>query len=156
MPENEGFILLAEDNDADAALLAAAFEAWGVCNPILRVRDGSEVISYLQGLEKYHDRYEFPLPGLILLDLHMPRLNGFGALGWIRSRREYDEIPVIFLTGTKEPTDVDKAYSLGAASFLEKTPDLEELKQGFEEVNVSILRPRYPKAVLRYGIERET
>jgi CheY-like chemotaxis protein len=156
MLENEGFILLAEDNDADAALLAGAFASWGVCNRILRVKDGREVISYLQGLQKYHDRYEFPLPGLILLDLHMPGLNGFGALDWIRSHREYDEIPVVFLTGTKEPTDVGKAYSLGATSFLEKTSDLEELKQGFEEINVSILRQRYPKAVLRYGLERET
>ncbi|EEF58176.1 response regulator [Pedosphaera parvula] len=151
MREGTGTILLAEDNEADAGLLISAFESWGVRNPISVVKDGNEAVAYLLGAEKYQDRYEFPMPSLILLDVHMAHLGGFGTLDWIRKRSEYDHIPVILLTGTPQPIDVEKAYLMGANSFLIKTQKLDEFRRRIEEINVFVLQARFPYARLCYN-----
>ena len=85
MPENS-VILLVEDRDDDVVLIRKAFEKAGLTNPFHVAHDGEEAIAYLSGEGKFSNRVEFPLPWLILLDLKMPKVNGFEVLQWIRSQ----------------------------------------------------------------------
>ncbi len=113
-------ILLAEDLEDDILLIRRAFAAARVTIPLHVVRDGEEVLAYLSGLGKYSSRDEFPLPDLILLDLKMPKMDGFEVLQWIRQHPQFKALRVIVLTSSEDIYDVNRAYDLGANSFLVK------------------------------------
>src|SRR3569832_1446866 len=100
---NAATILLAEDNDNDALLMRHAFRRAGVSNPVLRVCDGEEAVDYLSGNGVYAVRQQYPLPVLLLLDLKMPRLNGFEVLSWVRSQERFQHLPVTILTSSDHP-----------------------------------------------------
>jgi CheY-like chemotaxis protein len=119
----EPLILLVEDRDNDVLMLRRSFQKAGISNPIQVVRDGEEAISYLAGTGKFSDRVEFPLPELILLDLKMPRVDGFEVLQWIRSQRNFSGIRMVVLSSSDSIQDVNLAYKLGANSFLVKPTD---------------------------------
>src|SRR5262249_31914536 len=91
-------ILLAEDSPDDVFLIRSAFKKSGFPDPIYVVSNGEQVLQYLKGEGSYADRKEYPVPHLLLLDLNMPRLNGFEVLSWIRGRQEWMCLPVIVLT----------------------------------------------------------
>jgi CheY-like chemotaxis protein len=113
-------ILLVEDLEDDILLIRRAFAAAKLHIPLQVVRDGEEAIAYLMGVDKYERRDEFPLPDLILLDLKMPKMDGLDVLRWIRSHPHLKGIRVIVLTSSEDIYDVNKAYELGANSFLVK------------------------------------
>lgn len=113
-------ILLVEDREDDVLLVQRSFEKARLLNPLVVVRNGEEAINYLRGEGKYSNREEFPLPDLILLDLKMPGFDGFDVLRWIRTQANLRALRVIVLTSSENVYDVDKAYSLGANSFLVK------------------------------------
>jgi CheY-like chemotaxis protein len=113
-------ILIAEDNDDHVLLLRRALKKGAVVNPIFVVGDGEEAISYLAGKGKYADRYEYPLPGLLLLDLKMPGKDGFEVLQWIRQEPVLRRLRIVVLTTSDDPGDVNRAYDLGANSFIVK------------------------------------
>jgi CheY-like chemotaxis protein len=119
MPD-EAVILLVEDRPDDILLVTRAFERGGINNPFQVVRDGEEAIHYLAGEGRYSNRAEYPLPDLILLDLKMPKVDGFEVLMWIRRQPGFGSIPVVVLTGSDAIRDVNRAYTLGANSFLVK------------------------------------
>ncbi len=89
------------------------------------VRDGAEAVAYLKGEGKFSNRSEYPLPELMLLDLKMPRMDGFAVLRWMRAQRGLSSIRVIVLTSCENIRDVNLAYKLGANSFLVKPLDFE-------------------------------
>jgi CheY-like chemotaxis protein len=120
--------LLVEDQEDDIYLIRKAFKKAGVLNPIHVVRDGEEAIEYLSGEGRFENRAEHPLPELILLDLKMPRLNGFQVLQWIRQQTDFGAIPVIVLTSSEQIWEINTAYSMGANSFLVKPGDFEDYK----------------------------
>src|SRR5262245_35769570 len=126
MPET-GVILLAEDRDDDVLLIRRAFQQSYVTNPIYVVRDGVEAISYLRGEGNYRNREEFPLPDLMLLDLKMPRVDGFEVLKWIREQPSLSSLRVVVLTASEDLRDVNRAYKLGANSFMVKPVDFEDV-----------------------------
>jgi CheY-like chemotaxis protein len=117
-------ILLAEDDENDALLLQIAFRRAGLRWPIFRVANGLEAKAYLKGDPPYHDRTRYPLPGLVLLDIKMPLMDGFEVLRWMRQQPEFGLILVVILTGSDRTGDADVAQRLGANSFLVKPPDL--------------------------------
>ncbi len=119
MPEN-ALILIAEDREDDVVLMRRAFEKANVVNPLHFVRDGEEAIAYLRGEPPYANRDEFPLPDLLLLDLKMPKIDGFEVLEWMRDQPGLKALRVVVLTSSEEMGDVNRAYSLGANSFLVK------------------------------------
>lgn len=84
------------------------------------VCDGEDVIDYLSGGGKFAERRQFPLPHLLLLDLKMPRCDGFDVLKWMRGRSVSRCTPVIVLSGSERSEDVARAYELGANSYLIK------------------------------------
>jgi|SRR5215471_563365 len=121
----EPVILLAEDREDDILLIRRAFKKVFLSNPLFVVRDGEEAIDYLRGEAKYSNRKEFPLPDLLLLDLKMPRVDGFGVLKWLRQQPGLSSLRVVVLTSSDYISDVNRAYELGANSFMVKPLDFE-------------------------------
>jgi CheY-like chemotaxis protein len=120
-------ILVAEDFEEDARALVDVLKAVGIQNPVVRVGDGDEVIAYLKGEGLYNNRQTFPLPGLILLDLKMPRMDGFQVLGWIKTQSQFERMMIVVISGHHDLSDVKRAYSLGAQTFLSKPFKLEDV-----------------------------
>ena len=128
MPD-QAVILLVEDREDDVFLIRKAFERAGLSNPVQVVRDGEQAISYLAGERKFSNRAEYPLPWLILLDLKMPRVDGFEVLRWIRKQPGFNRIVVIVLTSSEEIRDVNRAYQLGANLYLAKPVDWRQFRE---------------------------
>jgi CheY-like chemotaxis protein len=122
-------ILLAEDSDTDALLMQRAFMKSGLTNPLARVHDGVEAIDYLAGNGVFADREKYPFPVLLLLDLKMPRRDGFEVLQWIRSQPVIKRLPVCVLTASDQKWDVEHAYEMGANSYLQKPTEFLDLVQ---------------------------
>src|SRR5947209_15641370 len=120
---NYGVILLAEDREEEVLLLRRAFARANFLNPLHVVSNGEEAIAYLQGEGRYANRSEYPLPSLVLLDLKMPRKTGFEVLSWIRQQPTLCALRVVVLTASDAISDVNRAYQLGANSFLVKPVD---------------------------------
>lgn len=120
-------ILLAEDDENDALLMRRAFNKTGESVTITVMRNGQEVIDYLQGNHAYADRDEHPLPDLILLDLKMPQRNGFEVLEFIKTHAQLKRIPTVLLSSSRQHRDIVKAYDLRANSYLVKPTAFDEL-----------------------------
>jgi CheY-like chemotaxis protein len=126
MPDQK-IILIAEDLDDDIALIRRAFEKVTALGALLHfVRNGEEAIAYLGGEGKYASREEYPLPDLLLLDLKMPRKDGYDVIRWVRNQPGLKTLRVIVLTSSRALHDVNLAYELGANSFLVKPLDFED------------------------------
>lgn len=125
-PSGQEVILLAEDDENDIALLRLALRRSSMSSLLHVVRDGEECIAYLEGVGKYANRNEYPLPALLLLDLKMPRTDGFEVLHWIRENPYLNRLRVVVLTTSEHIYDVNRAYDLGANSFLVKTRQLQD------------------------------
>lgn len=123
-------ILLAEDDPNDVFLMQRAFKKAGLASKLQVVANGEQALAYLNGVNGYADRTQFPLPSLILLDLKMPRRSGLEVLGWIRAQPNHlKRIPVVMLTSSKQSSDVNLAYELGANSYLVKPVTFEKLQE---------------------------
>lgn len=123
---NEGTLLLVEDNPDEVELMTLALEKAGMRNPLQIVRDGQRALDYLQGLKQYADRGRHPLPCLVFLDLRLPRISGLDVLQWMKGHPKIKRIPVIVLTSSRDPGDIETAYDHGANSFLTKPAKLAE------------------------------
>ena len=121
------FILLAEDDSNDVLLIQRAFAKAGLKDVLKIVRDGEQAIDYLSGRGVYGDREKYPLPYLLLLDLKMPGTDGFEVLQWLRGELELRRLLVVVLTSSNLQADVDRAYELGANSYLVKPVEFEEM-----------------------------
>lgn len=121
MTETENrLILLVEDDTNDVLLIRRAFRKAGTTAAIVNLSDGQAAVDYLNGNGAYSDRGTHPLPALVLLDLKLPRKSGHEVLEWLRAQPELKRIPVVVLTSSREVVDIDRAYDLGANSYLVK------------------------------------
>jgi CheY-like chemotaxis protein len=120
-------VLLVDDSPNDALLMATAFQRTDFDQPLRFVTSGEEAIAYLQGDGRYHNRAEFPMPAVVMLDLNMPRINGLEVLAWIRRQAGLSRISVYILSASRRREDVDRAYGLGANAYLVKPGRLDEL-----------------------------
>ena len=127
MSLREGVILLAEDDPNDVLLIQRAFQRSLVANPMQVVRDGEEVLAYLKGEDPYSDRERHPLPVLMLMDLKMPRKTGLEVLEWVRQQPGLKRLPIIVLTSSNQSPDINRAYELGANSYLVKPAGFDSL-----------------------------
>jgi CheY-like chemotaxis protein len=119
----QAVISVVDDGDDDVVLIRRAFQQAALPNPIQVVRNGEEALAYLGGAGKFSNRVEYPLPHLVLLDLNMPRVDGFEVLTWIRQEPGMRGMVVIVLTSSDRIRDVNRAYEIGANSFFVKDLD---------------------------------
>jgi len=120
-------ILLADDDADDRMMAADALEESRLANDLKCVEDGEELMDYLRHRGKFAGSNEAPRPGLILLDLNMPRKDGREALKEIKADPELRSIPVIVLTTSKAEEDIYRTYDLGVNSFITKPVNFESL-----------------------------
>ena len=113
-------LLMAEDDNDDYLLAQDALKQSRVANKIFRVRDGEELITYLEGQDQYSNRNDFPLPNLIFLDLNMPKIDGREALALMRKKDLCTEIPIVVMTTSKSEEDIVDSYKLGVNSYIRK------------------------------------
>ena len=96
------------------------------------VPNGEEAISYFQGRGRFVNRSEFPLPDIFLLDLKMPRKDGFEVLEWLRDQPRFSPVRTVVLTTSRDTADIQRAYDLGACSFLTKPVDFTEFRNAMD------------------------
>lgn len=120
-------ILLVDDNEDDVFLMRSIFQKLRIPNPVQTLGDGDDAISYLKGEGRYGDRNHFPFPVMILLDLNMPRRNGFEVLSWVRAQPGLKNLTVHILSASMRQVDVEQAFARGANSYLVKPSQVESL-----------------------------
>ncbi len=120
-------ILVADDDENDVFFLRRAMQRAGLANPLFVSHDGQEAIDYLDGAPPFNNRAQYPLPGLLLLDLKMPRVNGFDVLSWLARRPDLKHIPVVVLSSSSHEEDLQRAKDLGAHDFRTKPSDFQHL-----------------------------
>lgn len=119
-------VLMADDDAEDCLLTQDAWEEFGSPHSLRFVRDGAELLDYLLHRGKFSNVEDYPLPGMILLDLNMPRKNGHQALKEIRENETLQHIPVIVLTTSIDEIDTHQTYSLGANACMTKPRSAQE------------------------------
>ncbi len=120
-------VIVADDNPDDIRLLQFAWQNASMSAPLVPLSDGDETLAYLDGVGQFADRLRFPFPRLLLLDLKMPRRNGFEVLQAIRSSPKIGCLPVVVLTASVHKADLVRAYELGANAFLVKPVEIRTL-----------------------------
>lgn len=123
---SEKVIMLVEDNPDDAMLTIDALEANRINNKVVVAKNGVEALDYLFCQGKYKDREMTELPILMLLDLKLPRINGFEVLRRVRADERVSLLPTVILTSSNEEEDRIKAYSLGTNSYVRKPVDYDD------------------------------
>jgi CheY-like chemotaxis protein len=135
MNDRTNVFLLVEDDAYDRAIVQEVFQR-GNCRLEI-VGDGLEAQEYLEGRGGFSDKQRYPLPDVILLDLTMPLLNGFGFLEWLRTQEApLRLIPVVVMSGSQSPQDMKRAYELGANSYLVKPVNWDEFRQRMKMLNI--------------------
>ena len=126
-PDSAVTILMADDDADDRQMTREAFEESRLANDLRFVEDGEELMDYLKRRGKYTDPESSPRPGLILLDLNMPRKDGREALREIKADPQLKHIRVVVLTTSKAEEDIFRTYDLSAASYITKPVTFESL-----------------------------
>ena len=129
-------ILLVEDNPDDEELTLMAFRQSLILNPVQVARDGVEAIDFLFGTGAHAGRDLSVMPTMILLDLKLPKLDGFEVLRRIRSDERTRLLPVIILTSSKEDQDLVESYSLGCNSYIRKPVDFTQFSEAARQLGV--------------------
>jgi CheY-like chemotaxis protein len=130
-------ILYAEDDETDVFLFRRALRKSELAIPLVVVHDGQQAVDYLD--QPFSDQH--PMPGLVLLDLKMPRMNGFDVLAWIYHQPALKQIPVVMLTSSDRPEDQATARQLGAADYLIKPCDNNLLADMVRQLHTRWLEP---------------
>lgn len=145
----ESAVLLVEDDSNDILFIERAFRKSGFDKHSMQiVRDGDQAVAYLLGEGDYADRNRYPLPGMILLDLKLPRRSGLEVLEWLRSQPVIKRIPVVILTSSRENIDIDRAYDIGVNSYLLKPVNYNALNEMIDTLNAFWLKLNcYPSIV---------
>jgi CheY-like chemotaxis protein len=130
MPSTETMlvpILIADDDEEDRMLARDALTESRLANPLYFVADGVELLDFLHHRGRYENPESSPRPGLILLDINMPRMTGLEALQEIKRDAELRRIPVVILTTSRADEDIIRSYDLGVNSFISKPVTFEGL-----------------------------
>jgi CheY-like chemotaxis protein len=133
---DDKFILLVEDDPNDVLLIQRAFQKAGMRDVLKVVRDGEQAIDYLAGNNAYADRTKYPVPFMVLLDLKMPGTDGFEVLQWVRQEAGLKRLLIVVLTSSNLQADVNRAYELGANSYLVKPVEFSEMVNMIERFEI--------------------
>lgn len=137
-------VLLVEDNINDAELTIRALKKNNLANELVHLKDGAEALDFIFGEGTYAGREVGFTPKVILLDLKMPRVNGFEVLERLKADDRTKMIPVVILTSSKEDPDIEKCYKLGANSYIVKPVDFESFVKSMGELGIYWLMLNQP------------
>ena len=129
-------ILLVEDNPDDVELTLRALKQYNVRNQIAVVRDGAEALDYLFARGAYADRDATTMPAVVILDLKLPKVDGFEVLQRMRADERTKLVPVVILTSSKEERDLVNGYKLGANSYVQKPVDFTEFVEAARQLGL--------------------
>ncbi len=129
-------ILLVEDNPDDVELTRLAFDEAKIANRLVVVGDGAEALDYLFARDSHAARDPHDLPSIILLDLNLPKVDGREVLQAIRQDDRTRTIPVVVMTTSAEPMDIDGCYALGANSYIQKPVDFQQFVWAVKQVGL--------------------
>ena len=138
-------ILLVEDNPDDVELTRIAFKEAKIANNLVVARDGAEALDYLFARGAYADRDPTHLPSIVLLDLNLPKVDGREVLQAIRGNELTRSLPVVVLTTSVEPFDVEASYALGVNSYIQKPVDFERFVWAVQQVGLYWLVLNHPR-----------
>jgi CheY-like chemotaxis protein len=128
------YILLVDDEHADLALFGMAVDKSDLDIWLRTLTAGQQAIDYLEAKGVYADRSLHPWPDVVVMDLKMPRVNGFDFLAWRKASPLFSAIPVVTLSGSKDPVDAERAAALGANKHMVKPSDFEDWKKVVREI----------------------
>lgn len=129
-------VLLVEDNQYDAELTLRAFRKQGFANEIYHVNDGEQALDFIFSRGKYHERKNSRQVRVILLDLKLPKVHGLEVLKEIKSHPETAKIPVVIVSSSKEDPDIEKAYELGANSYVVKPVEFDDFMKSLQNTGL--------------------
>lgn len=129
MTGNNFTVLWAEDNRHDIAAMKRAWKKQKLANPLHIVQDGEECLDYLHRRGRYVDSCQAPTPGVLLLDIRMPKIDGFTVLEQIRQDNKLCYLPVIIFTSLQEEAYKIRSYELGATAYIVKPAGIENLSE---------------------------
>jgi len=132
----ERIILLVEDNPDDELLTLRAFKKSNIRNPIVVVRDGSEALDYLFGQGAYAGRDTSIQPQVVLLDMHLPKMDGLAVLRHIRKDERTKLLAVVMLTSSNEERDLTGSYELGVNSYVRKPVDVTSFFEAIRQLGM--------------------
>jgi CheY-like chemotaxis protein len=136
-------VLHVDDDPNDTTLLQVACAKADVDFELQNICDCTEVMDYLSGTGKYSDRTQYQFPGLVLLDLKMPKATGLDILKWIRNHSISKHLPIIVLSGSELQEDIHRAYEEGANSYLVKPSSFRSLVNMVKDIGAQL--PGVPK-----------
>ena len=139
-------ILLVEDNPDDVELTRLAFDEAKIANQLVVVGDGAEALEYLFAKGKYADRDPADMPSIVLLDLNLPKVDGREVLQAVRANEATRTLPVVVLTTSTEPFDVEASYALGVNSYIQKPVDFEQFVWAVKQVGLYWLVLNHPRS----------
>ncbi|MFC1708659.1 response regulator [Candidatus Omnitrophota bacterium] len=128
-------ILIVEDSDADVKIALRAFERAKLKHRMHVASDGQEALDFIRHEGKYKDKKKMPVPDLILLDIKLPKVDGFGVLKELKADLQYCHIPIVMLTSSRDEEDILKSYKSGASSFIPKPVKYEDFVKVVEIIN---------------------
>ena len=133
-PETRASILIVDDNHEDKYFLLWALKTLDLSCPINVVSSGEEAMAYLSAKPPFQDRARFPIPNLILLDLKMPKVDGFDVLKWLKTQPALDGLNVIVFSALNGDSDIARAKELGAKDYIVKPSSTLDLIHAMREV----------------------
>ena len=137
MMTNDGFVvLLAEDSEHDIIATQRAWKKYKIVNPLVVVRDGEECLDYLYRRGRYADPETTLRPKVLLLDLNMPKMDGFAVLKDIRNDGNLRHLPVVVLTTSKAEQDRMESYELGVNAYIVKPVGFENFAEAIRSINL--------------------
>jgi CheY-like chemotaxis protein len=145
----EKIILLVEDNPDDITLTLRALKKNSIFNQVVVAKDGVEALDYLFGTGIYAGRDTSVMPVVTLLDLKLPKIDGFEVLKRVRSNERTKLIPIVILTSSKEDDDLINGYSLGANSYIRKPVDFEQFTEAIRELGLYWILINEPPPVVK-------
>lgn len=144
--KNEVTILIAEDDDGHAELIRDNLQEAGITNPIIRLHDGQEALDFLFGsADDSKPRRQTNQPYMMLLDIRMPRVNGVEVLRRVKSDPELRKMPVIMLTTTEDPREIQNCYDLGCSCYVTKPVDYLKFSEMLTRIGLFLMVVQVPQ-----------
>jgi CheY-like chemotaxis protein len=129
-------VLMAEDSEHDIIATKRAWKKYNIANPLYIVRDGEECLDYLFQRGKYEEPGSAPRPGIVLLDINMPKKDGLSVLQALREDPRLRRLPVIMLSTSKTEEDRVKSYDLGANAFITKPVGFQNFAEALKTIHL--------------------